>query len=47
MQRRPREFACQMVFSRRKNTVRHMNFVLDTILCGAFSSPSMAEGANG
>jgi hypothetical protein len=52
MQRTPREFAYQTVFLRRKNTVWHMNFMLDTVLCGAFPSaamavPSMAAGAEG
>jgi hypothetical protein len=52
MQRTPREFAYQTVFLRHKNTVWHMNFMLDTVLCGVFPSaamavPSMAAGAEG
>jgi hypothetical protein len=52
MQRTPQKFAYQTVFLRRKNTVWHMNFILDTVLCGAFPSaamavPSMAAGAEG
>jgi hypothetical protein len=50
MQRTSQKFAYQTVFLRRKNTVWHMNFMLDAVLCGAFPSaamavPSMAAGA--